>query len=404
MSNRKIFVQIASYRDPELLPTIRDCIAKAARPDMLTFGICWQRDEKESLAEFAKDPRFTVIDIPWNESKGLCWARSLIQPLWKDEQYTLQLDSHHRFLENWDEELIEMMKLTGSPKPIVGSYAGMYRPSDNKLLNIEPYRMVPDKFTEGGTILFRPHTIPNWQNLKKPVRARFVSGHFFFTIGQHCKEYKYDPNIYFAGDEISLSIRSFTLGYDLFHPHKTVIWHEYTREGRTKHWSDHDQKLKEEKKTDLTWWERDVLSKRRLRHMLQEENNNIDLGIYGLGSVRTHREYELYAGIHFKNRKLHPKALEGVEPPINDESDWYKLEEKDYEFTLDIPPTFDFKFIYVGIESTQGKVIFRQDLKEYTPRVTAKFKSADVPTKWVYWPVNSSGEWVNRVDTPLMIK
>lgn len=404
MSNRKIFVQIASYRDPELLPTIRDCIAKAARPDMLTFGICWQRDEKESLAEFAKDPRFSVIDIPWNESKGLCWARSLIQPLWKDEQYTLQLDSHHRFLENWDEELIEMMKLTGSPKPIVGSYAGMYRPSDNKLLNIEPYRMVPDKFTEGGTILFRPHTIPNWQNLKKPVRARFVSGHFFFTIGQHCKEYKYDPNIYFAGDEISLSIRSFTLGYDLFHPHKTVIWHEYTREGRTKHWSDHDQKLKEEKKTDLTWWERDVLSKRRLRHMLQEENNNIDLGIYGLGTLRTHREYELYAGIHFKNRKLHPKALEGVEPPINDESDWYKLEEKDYEFTLDIPPTSDFKFIYVGIESTQGKVIFRQDLKEYTPRVTAKFKSTDVPTKWVYWPVNSSGEWVNRVDTPLIIK
>lgn len=404
MSNRKIFVQIASYRDPELLPTIRDCIAKAARPDMLTFGICWQRDEKESLEEFAKDPRFSVIDIPWVESKGLCWARSLIQPLWKDEQYTLQLDSHHRFLQNWDEELIEMMKLTESPKPIVGSYAGMYRPSDNKLLNVEPYKMVPDKFTEGGTILFRPHTIQNWENLKKPVRARFVSGHFFFTIGQHCKEYKYDPNIYFAGDEISLSIRSFTLGYDLFHPHKTVIWHEYTREGRTKHWSDHDQKLKDEKKTELTWWERDVMSKRRLRHMLQEENNNIDLGIYGLGSVRTHREYELYAGIHFKNRKLHPKALEGVEPPINDESDWYKLVEKEYEFTLDIPQTTDFKFIYVGIESGTGKVLFRQDLEKYVPQITAKFKSFDEPSKWVYWPVNSAGEWVNRKDTPLSLK
>lgn len=401
MSNRKIFVQIASYRDPELLPTIRDCIAKAARPDMLTFGICWQRDEKESLAEFAKDPRFSVIDIPWHESKGLCWARSLIQPLWNDEQYTLQLDSHHRFLQNWDEELIEMMKLTESPKPIVGSYAGMYRPSDNKLLNIDPYRMVPDKFTESGTILFRPHSIPNWENLKKPVRARFVSGHFFFTIGQHCKEYKYDPNIYFAGDEISLSIRSFTLGYDLFHPHKTVIWHEYTREGRTKHWSDHDQKLKEEKKTDLTWWERDLLSKRRLRHMLQEENNNIDLGIYGLGSVRTHREYELYAGIHFKNRKLHPKALEGVEPPINDESDWHKLVEKEYEFTLNIPPTSNFKFIYVGIESTGGRVLFRQDLKEYTAKVTAKFNSFDEPAKWVYWPVNTDGTWGNRIDNLL---
>jgi hypothetical protein len=239
--------------------------------------------------------------------------------------------------------------------------------------------------------------------LTKPIPARFVSGHFFFTIGKHCEEYKYDPNIYFAGDEISLSIRSFTLGYDLFHPHKTVIWHEYTREGRTKHWSDHDQKLKEQGETELTWWERDVASKRRLRHMLQEENNGIDLTIYGLGTVRTHREYELYAGIHFKNRKLHPKALEGIDPPINDESDWHKLEEKEYNLALDIPATQDFKFIYVGVESISGKVLFRKDLSTYEPTVQATFKSYDVPAKWVYWPVNTAGEWMPRIDTPLNI-
>ena len=43
-----IFVQIASYRDPQLLPTLRDCIAKATRPDLLRFGVCWQRDESEA--------------------------------------------------------------------------------------------------------------------------------------------------------------------------------------------------------------------------------------------------------------------------------------------------------------------------------------------------------------------
>ncbi len=46
----KIFVQIASYRDPELLPTIRDCIDKAKYPENLTFGICWQHDETESFS------------------------------------------------------------------------------------------------------------------------------------------------------------------------------------------------------------------------------------------------------------------------------------------------------------------------------------------------------------------
>lgn len=397
----KIFVQIASYRDPELVPTIRDCIAKAAHPENLTFGICWQRDETESLAEFATDPRFQIIDIPWQQSKGLCWARSLIQALWKGEEYTLQLDSHHRFAQNWDTELIEMMKLTGSPKPIVGSYAGMYRPSDNKLLNLDPYKMVPDKFTESGTILFLPHGIPNWQSLTKPIRARFVSGHYFFTIGQHCVEYKYDPNIYFAGDEISLSIRSFTLGYDLFHPHKLVVWHEYTREGRTKHWSDHDQKLKEQGLTELTWWERDVASKRRLRHMLREEDNGIDLEIYGLGNVRSHRDYELYAGIDFARRKLHPRAKLGDEPPINDATDWAKLEEKEYNFTINLPAAENFKFIYVGVESESGKVLYRKDLTAYVPTLDINFKSYDAPKKWVFWPVSVDGQWMNRVDTQL---
>jgi D-tyrosyl-tRNA(Tyr) deacylase len=291
----KIFVQIASYRDPELLPTIRDCINNAKHPENLTFGICWQHDETESMEEFTNDKRFKILDYHWSLSKGLCWARSEIQKLWDNEEYTLQLDSHHRFLQDWDVELIEMMKQTGSEKPIITSYAGMYRPSTNELLNTEPYKMVASNFTPGGTILFRPHSISGWETLDKPIPARFVSGHFFFTIGKHCEEYKYDPNIYFAGDEISLSIRSFTLGYDLFHPHKTVVWHEYTREGRTKHWTDFNDENKNKGVVEKQWWEMDNESKRRLRHMLQEEDNDIDIDwivkkIIGLRIFNDHQQ------------------------------------------------------------------------------------------------------------------
>ncbi|NDB82887.1 MAG: hypothetical protein EB127_09130 [Alphaproteobacteria bacterium] len=397
----KIFVQIASYRDPELIPTIKDCLAKAKYPERLTFGICWQRDETESLDEFKDDPRFQIIDIPWNKSNGLCWARSLIQKLWKNEKYTMQLDSHHRFLQDWDEHLIKMMKLTGSKKPIITAYAGMYSPKENKLLNVEPYKMVPNKFTEQGTILFYPCSIPDWEKLDKPIPARFVSGHFYFTLGIHCKEYKYDPNIYFAGDEISLSIRSYTLGYDLFHPHYTVIWHEYTREGRTKHWSDFNEEQKKEGNIERTWWEMDMSSKRRLRHMLQEEDNNIDLGEYGLGDVRTHHDYELYAGINFRNRRLHPDAKDGVNPPINDTSEWYVHAEQEYNYNLAIPQTNDFKFIYIGIEDETGKVLFRQDLTSYQSNLSVNFISQSKPYKWIYWPVNKAGEWYDRRDTIL---
>jgi hypothetical protein len=408
----KIFVQIASYRDPELLPTIRDCISKAKHPENLTFGICWQRDENESMEEFANDPRFKILDYHWSKSKGLCWARSEIQKLWEGEEYTLQLDSHHRFLQDWDTELIEMMKMTGSEKPIITAYAGMYRPRDNKLLNVEPYKMVASNFTQGGTILFRPHEIPKWKELDKPIPARFVSGHFFFTIGKHCEEYKYDPNIYFAGDEISLSIRSFTLGYDLFHPHKTVVWHEYTREGRTKHWTDFNDENKKNGLVEQQWWEMDNSSKMRLRHMLQEEDHNIDLGEYGLGNVRTHHDYELYAGINFLHRKLHTKTLKGINPPVNDDTEWYKNESTTFTYSIIIPkleaPEDNYDFWAISFLDDAGTEIHREDADSTELKEVYDVKSDYVQIKrtfltdrttksWSIWLHHSENGWIKQL-------
>jgi len=394
----KIFVQIASYRDPELLPTIRDCIGKAKNPENLTFGICWQRDETETLEEFFYDKRFRIIDIHWSKSKGLCWARSEIQRLYNGEDYTLQIDSHMRFEQNWDKELIEIINMVDSDKPIISSYPGMYDPVENKLLNVEPYKIVATNFTKYGTINFVPNEIENWQNLKKPIRARFVAGGYFFTLGKHCEEYKYDPNIYFAGDEISLAIRSYTLGYDLYHPHKTLIWHEYIREGKTKHWTDFNEENKNKGIVDKQWWEIDFEGKKRLRQMLQEEDNNIDLGVYGLGTVRTHKDYENYAGINFKFKRLHPNTLKGIEPPINDLSEWFLIEEKEYTFNLDIPPAENFKFIYVGIESKNGDLLYRKDLLEYQSKLKVNLKTTEEPHKWVYWIYDLNNQWINRKD------
>jgi len=398
----RILIHLPAYREPELVPTIKSALENAEFPERLVFGICRQfnpEDGFDNVDEFRNDKRFKIKDIPYLEAKGLPYARAVInEELLDDEEFVVQLDSHHRFLQDWDTELIEMMKMTGSEKPIITSYAGMYRPSDNQLLNVEPYKMVASNFTPGGTILFRPHTIENWQTLDKPIPARFVSGHFFFTIGKHCEEYKYDPNIYFAGDEISLSIRSFTLGYDLFHPHKTVVWHEYTREGRTKHWTDFNTDNLSTGVVEKPWWEMDNDSKRRLRHMLQEEDNNIDLGEYGLGNVRTHRDYELYAGINFKEKRLHDDTLRGVNPPINDETEWYLRQKQVFELELDIPHTENFSFIYIGIEDKEGTVIHRQDLTSYEPKLNVSIESYERPHKWVYWVNDINGEWVNRQD------
>src|SRR6478672_7522891 len=97
-----IFISIASYRDPQLVPTIQDCLAKARRPDDLSFGICWQRGPEEELP-YQDDPRFRIREVDWRESQGACWARSEIMGLYDGQDYFLQLDSHHRFVEGWDE-------------------------------------------------------------------------------------------------------------------------------------------------------------------------------------------------------------------------------------------------------------------------------------------------------------
>ena len=38
----KIFVQIASYRDPQLIPTIESMLESAEKPENLVIGICRQ--------------------------------------------------------------------------------------------------------------------------------------------------------------------------------------------------------------------------------------------------------------------------------------------------------------------------------------------------------------------------
>jgi len=339
--------------------------------------------------------------------------------MYRNETYTLQIDSHHRFVQDWDEELIQMMELTGASKPIITTYAGMYNPTTNERISKEPYKMVARRFTPGGTILFYPHQIENWEELDKPIPARFVSGHFFFTLGQHCREYKYDPQLYFAGDEISLSIRSYTLGYDLYHPHKLVLWHEYTREGRVKHWDDFQTKNLD--KIEKTFIQLDDLSKQRLRQMLREEDHGIDLGEYGLGSERSHRDYENYAGIDFSNRVLHQDTKDGKNPPTVSDDDflWRRLIEKDHNITLDwtrhssfitdqVSCTCKLDFIYIGIEDEVGNVLYRKDLNDpeflncHKTKLGASFSSVKEPYKYVIWPHQKDGDWLERKDINLL--
>jgi hypothetical protein len=54
-------------------------IENAKKPKNLRFGIARQfhpNDKFDDLSEYDKDKRFKIINIPYEESKGVCWART----------------------------------------------------------------------------------------------------------------------------------------------------------------------------------------------------------------------------------------------------------------------------------------------------------------------------------------
>ena len=188
----KIFVQIASYRDPQLVPTVLDCIANAKYPKRLRFCIGWQHAGDEDISEITKLPNIDILDIPYTESKGACWIRSKIQAEYDGEEYTLQLDSHHRFVKDWDVKLIEMyksVKTKKTPKPLLTAYLPSYDPrNDPKGRLNEVWQINYDRFLPEGVVFLRPSLLRNWKERTKPAPARALSAHFIFTEGKWCKE------------------------------------------------------------------------------------------------------------------------------------------------------------------------------------------------------------------------
>ena len=415
MSN-KIFVQIASYRDPELVKTIDSMIDNAKYPNNLVIGICNQfsdDDDFSDLSKYRKDKRFKIIDINYKKSKGVCWARNEVQQLYTSEKYTLQIDSHMRFEKNWDYTLIKMieqLQSLGIKKPLLTAYVPSYDPSNDPNGRIlEPWRMVFDRFIPEGAVFFLPETIPNWKEIDTPVPARFYSAHFAFTLGEFSKEVQHNPNYYFHGEEISIAVRAFTHGYDLFHPHRVVIWHEYTRKGRTKQWDD-----------DKEWFKKNETShtiNRRLFGMDGEEQQGQN-GKYGFGTLRTLEEYEEYSGINFKKRGVQKETLEKKYPPNKTIVDygsrelWLESFQQIFKHCIDIYPSnvpeTDYDFWVVAFHDENDNTMYRLDADKSEIKrmlndpdgyckVWREFQTNDKPKYWVIWPHSESKGWCERL-------
>ena len=409
-----IFVQIASYRDPQLSITIQDMISKSKYPENLRIGICNQfsPNDRFNIDIYKDDERFRILDVLHSESLGVCWARNQVQQLYSGETYTLQIDSHMRFEQDWDEILINMIKdlqSKGYPKPLLTGYVSSFDPDNdpNGRVN-EPWRMTFDRFIPEGAVFFLPEVIPSWQELTEPITARFYSAHFCFTLGEFSIEVQHDPEYYFHGEEISVGVRAYTHGYDLFHPHRVIIWHEYQRKGRVKQWDD-----------DKVWFKKNEKSHARNRRLFSMDGEVFDpkeFGKYGFGTERTLEDYEKYAGLKFNRRGVQKYTTDKNYPPnpynFETEEEYLNSFASVFKHCIDVAftavPEKDYDFWVVAFHDKNDETMFRQDadINEINRvmqdpdgycKIWREFNTITKPAYWVVWPHSTSKGWCDRL-------
>jgi hypothetical protein len=302
----RIFVSVASYRDSELVPTVLDALAKARHPQRLRFGVCWQHGDDEDVTPLLGHPQVDIMDVDWRDSRGACWARAECMKMFDGEDFFLQIDSHHRFVPHWDDKALASLARAPSDKPVLTAYPPTYQVGCEPDPDAAPLQLLHYEFDEHNIPRVRPSTIPDWQALRPRLfRARFIAAGFILAPGSFPVDVPYNPELYFHGEEIDLTVRSFTRGYDFFHPTELLLWHNYGGSYRRKHWEDHVRGG-----PTMGWRGRDRLSKVKIRTLLLRGT----VGPWGLGTARTLADYCAYAGVDFQDRTARPETLSGTEP------------------------------------------------------------------------------------------
>eukprot|EP00535_Pseudo-nitzschia_heimii_P009572 CAMPEP_0197192664 /NCGR_PEP_ID=MMETSP1423-20130617/25433_1 /TAXON_ID=476441 /ORGANISM="Pseudo-nitzschia heimii, Strain UNC1101" /LENGTH=332 /DNA_ID=CAMNT_0042645589 /DNA_START=290 /DNA_END=1284 /DNA_ORIENTATION=+ len=134
-----IFLSVASYRDPECLPTVESAFVRAKYPERLRVAIIDQLNEhnsdascrppnksmcQTSLNSFLCDyiGQIDYIEYPSNLMVGPVFARHIANRMYRGEYFAMQIDAHVRFVANWDEDIIDQWNSTGNEMAVISTY------------------------------------------------------------------------------------------------------------------------------------------------------------------------------------------------------------------------------------------------------------------------------------------
>lgn len=295
-----IFISIASYRDPELIRTIKSALDNASGLHDIFFGIVIQ-EESNNVPDLSWVPNITIKTMHPKEARGAGYARSIAMDLYNGQDYFFQIDSHTLFEKDWDllciSELNKAQQLSSNNKTILSYFPPPFYIESNGSISYPtkdkervPYPTKQKPFTNKRKEWTALRVEFDDKTFKEPEESSTVLGGFIFSIGQIVKEIPYDPEISFFGEEICFAMRAWTRGWDIYSPSKKIVYHFYGRGEYKKIWKDSRLRVQ-------SWKDLEEISKDKQMRVLC----GIEQGIYGAGNKRSLKEYEQFCGQNFKD-------------------------------------------------------------------------------------------------------
>ena len=253
MNNNLVFISIASYRDTQTQSTVNNLINTATNPNNLRIVVVEQNLKRDKYKVNSDLPKVRVLRNI--EGKGPAWARYLATTLYNGEQYFMQIDSHMTFIKGWDTIMKQQTAsiqnnhaiFTCYPPPKISEFP-VKSITENWSLDHHNHIIAQGKITPSDGV---------------PSLGIFVSAGFIFCGDAELflREIPYDPNLkyLFQGEEILLSARLFTSGWDVYHPAVCVCSHDYIRENQPKVW-----------KNNPDFWVHNKNAVRKYRYLTQQ--------------------------------------------------------------------------------------------------------------------------------------
>jgi [Skp1-protein]-hydroxyproline N-acetylglucosaminyltransferase len=196
--------------------------------------------------QYCKNGQIRVLYMHHIDGQGPSMARYYASKLWGGENFFMQIDSHLRFAHEWDAKYITDAELTlNYPKSVLSAYP----PGFEQVRFIPKHMNVDFSKIDNETVIESPgcrlcrcgtpkgvnpiihitQTKSYEGNVKRPAQTPFLGAGLVFAHGDFLKDIPFDPYLpwTFMGEEILLSMRAWTHGWNIYAPRKNLIIHQY---------------------------------------------------------------------------------------------------------------------------------------------------------------------------------